>query len=331
MTQALHSQARTTHLIREEICNSTLSQRELAERYNVSRLTIRKWHNRDSAEDRSHRPHTMHTTLTPTQELIVVALRTTLLLPTDDLLAVTREFVNPALSCAALGRCLCRHGVSSLLKLAALESNKPVTKKSFKDYEPGFLHMDIKYLPQMPDETERRYLFIVIDRATRWVFMEIYANQSDSSSTDFLIKLKNSCPVTIVKLLTDNGSQFTDRFTSKKKDPVSGDRIPSGKYVFDVLWTQLAIEHRLTPPRHPQTNGMVERFNGRISEIVSQTRFGSRAELESTLRNYLKIYKHNIPQRALDNATPIQAMKKWLGKKPDLFVKRIYNQTGLDI
>jgi hypothetical protein len=55
---------------------------------------------------------------------------------------------------------------------------------------------------------------------------------------------------------------------------------------------------------------LVERFNGRISEIVSQTHFGSRAELESTLRNYLKIYNHNIPLRARDNATPIPAMKK---------------------
>uniref|UniRef100_UPI001C560887 integrase core domain-containing protein n=1 Tax=Janthinobacterium sp. UMAB-56 TaxID=1365361 RepID=UPI001C560887 len=169
-----------------------------------------------------------------------------------------------------------------------------------------------------------------IDRATRWVFMEIYADQSDSSSTDFLIKLNKACPIAIVKLLTDNGSQFTDRFTSKKKDPETGDRIPSGRHAFDVLCKQLAIEHRLIPPRHPQTNGMVERFNGRISEVVNQTRFASRAELESTLRNYLKIYNHNIPQRALDNETPMQAMKKWQGKKPELFVKRVYNQAGLD-
>lgn len=46
MTQALHSQARTTHLIREEIRQSTLPQKTLAELYNVSRLTIRKWPNR---------------------------------------------------------------------------------------------------------------------------------------------------------------------------------------------------------------------------------------------------------------------------------------------
>jgi transposase InsO family protein/transposase-like protein len=330
MTQALHSRARTTHLIREEIKNSTLSQAELARLYNVSRQTIRKWQDRDSVDDASHRPNTMRTTLTPEQELVVVELRRTLLLPTDDLLSVTREFINPAVSRAGLGRCLRRHGVSSLLALAAREGDKPVTKKSLKDYEPGFLHMDIKYLPQMPDETERRYLFVAIDRATRWVFMEIYADQSDSS-TDFLIKLNKACPVAIVKLLTDNGSQFTDRFTSKQKDPETGDRIPSGKHAFDVLCKQLAIEHRLIPSRHPQTNGMVERFNGRISEIVNQTRFASRAELESTLHNYLKIYNHNIPQRALNNETPVQAMKKWQAEKSELFVKRVYNQVGLDM
>ena len=329
MTQALHSQARTTHLIREEIRNSTLSQAALARLYNVTRQTIRKWQDRASPVDGSHCPNTMYTTLTPGQELIVVELRRTLLLPTDDLLAVTREFINPAVSRAGLGRCLRRHGVSDLRDLVAVQEGEAAAKKTFKHYDPGFLHMDIKYLPLMPDETARRYLFVAIDRATRWVFMEIYADQSDSSSTDFLSRLKSACPVKIVKLLTDNGSQFTDRFTSRKKD-AEGKSIPSGKHVFDVLCKQLGIEHRLIPPRHPQTNGMVERFNGRISEIVNQTRFGSAAELESTLRSYLKIYNHNIPQRALKHQTPIQALKKWQAEKPELFVKLVYNQAGLD-
>lgn len=100
--------------------------------------------------------------------------------------------------------------------------------------------------------------------------------------------------------------------------------------MFDRLCKQLGIEHRLIPPRHPQTNGMVERFNGRISDIVNQARFGSRAELESTLRNYVKIYNHNIPQRALSHKTPIQALKEWHEKRPELFRKRVYNQPGLD-
>lgn len=75
---------------------------------------------------------------------------------------------------------------------------------------------------------------------------------------------------------------------------------------------------------------MVERFNGRISEIVRQTRFASAAQLEATLMNYVKIYNHHIPQRALKHVSPVQALKDWYVKKPELFKKRVYKQAGLD-
>jgi len=74
----------------------------------------------------------------------------------------------------------------------------------------------------------------------------------------------------------------------------------------------------------------VERFNGRISGVVQQTRFTSSAELETTLTRYLNIYNNHIPQRALHHLTPIQSLKKWYTINPDLFVKRVYKQTGLD-
>lgn len=48
---------------------------------------------------------------------------------------------------------------------------------TFKSYEPGYLHMGVKYLPQMADETTRRYLFVAIDRATRWVYIAIKPNK----------------------------------------------------------------------------------------------------------------------------------------------------------
>jgi DNA-binding transcriptional regulator YiaG len=97
MTQALHSQARTTHLIREEIKNSTLPQAELARLYNVTRQTIRKWQDRESPVDGSHCPKTMYTTLTQDQEIIVVELRRTLLLPDSGaqrLARKTAEFIR---------------------------------------------------------------------------------------------------------------------------------------------------------------------------------------------------------------------------------------------
>ena len=261
------------------------------------------------------------------QEQIVVELRRTLLLPLDDLLALTHQFISAEASRSGLNRCLVRHGVGNLRSLTAagvgLEPAPPAPKKTFKDYEPGFIHVDIKYLPQMPDEKQRRYLFVAIDRATRWVYFRTYRDQSDASSTDFLRRLKQAAPMVISKVLTDNGSQFTDRFTSAGKQP-------SGNHAFDRSCAGLGIEHRLAPPRHPQTNGMVERFNGRISNLVAQTRFACAAELEKTLKLYLTTYNHSIPQRALHHKTPIQTLKNWQTKKPELFVKRVYEQAGLD-
>ncbi|MEO6967289.1 MAG: integrase core domain-containing protein, partial [Rhodanobacteraceae bacterium] len=196
--------------------------------------------------------------------------------------------------------------------------------KTFKDYAPGFVHVDIKYLPQMADESARRYLFVAIDRATRWVFLRIYADMSEISSSDFLRRLKRAAPMKIEKVLTDNGSQFTDRFTGKGKQP-------SGEHAFDRECALLGIEHRLIKPRHPQTNGMVERFNGRISQILATTRFRSREDLQTTLQRYEKLYNEHLPQRALGNQTPLQALRAWRKTRPELFIRRPKNQTGLDI
>jgi transposase-like protein/transposase len=326
MSHTIHRNARTTPQTRREIRESTLSDRALAKQYNITRATAKKWKNRPDEEDRSHRPHKLHTTLTPTQEAMVVIIRTTLLLPLDDLLAVTKEFINPKVSRSGLNRLLTRENISNLQTLKAQqtpEEEKPV-KKGFKDYKPGYFHVDIKYLPKMPDQTQRSYLFVAIDRATRWVFVRVYADQSECSATDFLYRLNKASPVKIEKILTDNGTQFTDRFRTK-------DKKPTGKHGFDKACTDLKIEHRLTPPRTPQMNGMVERFNGRISELLTQTRFASIGELVTTLGDYEKIYNHQIPQKALGGVSPVQSMKHWQKSDPDLFIKKVYNQAGLDI
>ncbi len=119
---------------------------------------------------------------------------------------IAREFINPAASRSGLDRCLRRHDVSNLKSLRP-EGDEKAAKKTFKDYEPGFIHIDIKYLPKMPDDSERRYLFVAIDRATRWGFLHVYDKQTDSNAVDFLHRVKKAAPMNIVKILTNNGSQ----------------------------------------------------------------------------------------------------------------------------
>ena len=320
---ALHKNARTTPAVRAEIAASSESAAVLARRFGVSEATVYKWKQRECFTDRSHTAQRLQTTLNRGQEIVVVQLRKTLLLPLDDLLAVTREFICPKATRSGLDRCLRRHGVGNL---NALKPKTPApTHKPFKAYEPGFLHIDIKYLPQMADESRRRYLFVAIDRATRWVFVQIKNNKTAACARAFLSALHQACPIRIQKILTDNGKEFTDRLFASRE------RQPSGQHEFDVLCSSLGIEHRLTKPRTPQTNGMVERFNGRIADILKTHRFNSAEDLEQTLMRYVTLYNQQLPQSALKSKTPMQAMKQWHADRPELFVKRPYNRPGCDI
>ena len=295
---------------------------QVAERYGISEQTVWKWRKRDSVHDRSHTAHRLQTTMTPAQEAVVVSLRRSLLLPQGDLLAVVREFLNPNVSRAGPGRCLRRHGVSRLkdLKPKALRpSHKP-----FKAYEPGYLHVDVKYLPQMADEECRRYLFVAIDRATRWVFVRIYPAKTAANARRFLCDLGRAAPMKITRVLTDNGKEFTDRLFGLRK------RAATGNHEFDRLCADLGIEHRLAPPMRPQTNGMVERFNGRIEDVLQSHRFRSGEDLEQTIMRYVLPYNSKLPQSVLKGRTPIDALKDWHRDKPKLFRKRPYNRPGCD-
>ncbi|ABA89433.1 transposase of ISPca3, IS481 family [Syntrophotalea carbinolica DSM 2380] len=324
MTIRLHANATTTPKIRRYIQESEKSHKALAKELGISIDTVRRWRKRDDVHDRSHTAHRLNTTMTEAQEAVVIELRRSLLLSLDDLLVVTREFVNADVSRAGLDRCLRRHGVSRLADLIPKEETANNKPKTFKNYDPGFVHVDIKYLPQMPDETSRRYLFVGIDRATRWVYLEVCKSKSAQAAKGFLNRLVAKAPFVIKKLLTDNDKAFTDRFST------AGERKPTGNHVFDKTCVQHGIEHRLIPPRHPQTNGMVERFNGRISEVLATTRFDSAENLEQTLLRYGYLYNQHIPQRALGHKTPIQALKDWQKKKPKLFRKQVRNHAGPD-
>ena len=125
-------------------------------------------------------------------------------------------------------------------------------------------------------------------------------------------------------LFRSNGKEFTDRlFASREREP-------SGHHEFDQLCQELGIEHRLTKPRTPRTNGMVERFNGRIADVLKTHRFNSREDMEQTLLRYVALYNHQLPQSALKSSTPMQAMKEWYQTHPHLFHKRPYDRPGCD-
>jgi len=80
----------------------------------------------------------------------------------------------------------------------------------------------------------------------------------------------------------------------------------------------------------PATNGMVERFNGRIEDVLQSHHFRSGEELERTLLRYVRLYNGQLPQTTLKGRTPIEALKDWHRERPELFKKQPYNHPGCD-
>ena len=293
----LHSQATTTPKVRAAIQASDEPAWVLAERHGTTEQTVWKWRKRDTVEDRSHTPHRLQTTLTPAQEAVAVALRKTLLVSLDDLLAVVREFLNPNVSRSGLDRCLRRHGIGNLRDLQA-KAARP-KHSGFKAYEPGYVHIDVKYLPQMADEP-RGVICSSPSTAPPAGSSSASSRPRPRPTRRFLRDLERACPMRIRTILTDNGKEFTDRLFGLRK------RAATGEHEFDTLCADLDIEHRLTPPKSPLTNGMVERFNGRIEEVLQSHHFRSGEELETTLHRYVWLYNQQLPQSALASRSPLR-------------------------
>jgi len=195
MSIRIRPEARTTPKIRQEINNSSLSYREAAKVFNISRATAAKRLKRYDVQDRSHRASTLHTTLSVLQKAVVLLLRQSLYLPLDDLLYVTQQYIDSDVSRACLTRLLRREGMPRLEDFIPKPVGEMISpKKTFMDYGPGFVQIDIKYLPQMPDETSRRYLLLAIDRVTHWVSMYLYGNITNESSVELCTVSSSLCP-----------------------------------------------------------------------------------------------------------------------------------------
>ena len=85
MSQVYHSNARTNQHVREIIQKSNLTNVELAKNYNLNAKTISKWKDRDFTEDKSSRPHSIKTTLTPLEKELIKVVRTMTWMELDDL------------------------------------------------------------------------------------------------------------------------------------------------------------------------------------------------------------------------------------------------------
>lgn len=305
MGQLLHGCARTTAAVRRSIQHSQESLIKLAERYDINPKTVHKWRRRAFVEDAAMGPkQPRSTTLTPEEEAIVIAFRKHTLLPLDDCLYALQASI-PQLSRSALHRCFQRHGIN---RLPEMQGVLPAKKKKFKAYPIGYFHID---LTEVRTQQGKLYLFVAIDRTSKFVFARLVEKATRQLAGDFLRELIKSVPYKIHTLLTDNGTHFTTPGNGRSAAPDIREALHRGEpfraHSFELVCAQNDIEHRLTKPNHPWTNGQVERMNRTLKEATVRTyHYENHDQLREHLDTFLQAYNFAKRLKTLSGLTPHQ-------------------------
>jgi transposase InsO family protein len=295
---AIHPNARTTPAVRAEIARSREPTGELARRHGVSTETVRKWRKRGPAEcrDRSSRPHRLPWKASEEERAVVCELRRATGFPLDELSFVVAHFL-PHLDRDNVYRILRAAGLSR--RPAPATPGKAAAK--FQEYELGFVHLDVKHLPKLRTEGgawRKRFLFVAIDRRSRSVHLAVKDDESEASATAFLREAARAFPFRVTRVLTDRGSCFT----------AEG---------FEKACRELGVEHRKTRPYTPRTNGMAERFNGRVQREVLGITVASHRDLERLLAGFNSAYNARR-QRVLNGSSPEQVVRECLARDRSL-------------
>ena len=227
---------------------------------------------------------------------------------------------NPKLGIVELWSRLRKRGYSRCIEslwrvlrregLAAKE--KPRKKYTPKPYEqmqrPGQrVQIDVKVVPRscIADPELKLYQYTAIDEYSRYRILGAYPEQSTYSSAHFLrhvVEAFRRKGVTVECVQTDNGFEFTNRFSNSKRD------IPT---LFESTAAELGIRHKLIRPYTPRHNGKVERSHREDhNKFYSCHSFYSCDDLNQQLKSHLR-RSNDRPMRPLGWLSPVEFLSNY--------------------
>ena len=147
------------------------------------------------------------------------------------------------------------------------------------------------------------FQYTAIDEYSRWRFVEAFEEHSTYSSAMFVDHLVKAFPCPIECIQTDNGTEFTNRFTTHRDKPT----------LFQIHLEQHGIQHKVIRPYTPRHNGKVERSHRKDNERFYATHtFYSFEDFAKQLKGYNQRDYNTFPMRPLGWKSPNQVLRDFL-------------------
>ena len=149
---------------------------------------------------------------------------------------------------------------------------------------------------------------------------ELHEKANRRTATDFLKAVIKAVPYKI-------HIQFTD-LPKNRLGPTARWRVQ----MFDMLCQANGIEHRLTKPNHPWTNGQVERMNRTLKEAtVQRYHYGTHTHLKAYVHAFLMAYNFAKRLKTLRGLTPYEHICKVWTTQPNRFrLNPLHHTVGLN-
>ena len=284
-------------------------------------------------------PRSPHSTvLSEAEEAMIVEFRRRTLLPLDDVLGCLRDSI-PKLTRSSLHRGHPSHRCDGT-RLPGTAWHLPLPSACFPAATPpepwqappkaddetprrgkfaqtaiGYVHIDISELRLSQGKL---MMFLAIDRVSRFVFVEFRDNAAKMNAAAFLQEAVAAFPYKIHTVLTDNGMAFADLPKNRGRNPEMTALF--GGHIFDRVCKEHGIQHKLTKPYHPWTNGQVERMNRTIKDAtIKAFHYPNLESLKAHVLAFAAAYNFAKHLKAIRWKTPFQVICDAWTKSPEIF------------